>query len=49
MIKKEIPNFVQKTFYISGPHAMANAFENILLSLGVPKNHIKIDFFPGYV
>ncbi len=48
VIKKEIPNFMNKMFYISGPHGMVNAFENTLKSIGVPSKNIKIDFFPGF-
>lgn len=47
-IQKEIPDYLNKTFYISGPHGMVNAFENILKSMGVSGKNIKIDFFPGF-
>lgn len=49
IIKKEVPDFINKTFFISGPHAMVNAFHNTLKSMGVPRKNIKIDFFPGFV
>ncbi|MFA5840822.1 MAG: RnfABCDGE type electron transport complex subunit D [Candidatus Paceibacterota bacterium] len=48
IIAKEVPNFMNKIFYISGPHGMVNAFESTLKSMGVPNKHIKIDFFPGF-
>jgi ferredoxin-NADP reductase len=35
-------------FYISGTHAMTNAFKKTLTEMGVPRTHIKIDFFPGF-
>ena len=35
-------------FYISGTHAMTNAFKKTLREMGVPRAHIKTDFFPGY-
>ena len=47
-IKKEIPDYENKTFYISGPHSMVNAFENTLKSMGISRKNIKIDFFPGF-
>jgi glycine betaine catabolism B len=47
-IKKEIPNYKDKVFYISGPHGMVKAFKNTLKGLKVPRQNIKIDFFPGY-
>lgn len=49
VIRKQIPDYIQKTFYISGPHAMVNAFYDTLRSMGVPRKNIKIDFFPGFV
>lgn len=47
-IQKEVPDYANKIFYISGPHGMVNAFEKTLKSMGVPNRHIKIDFFPGF-
>lgn len=49
MIKQEVPDFKDRTFYISGPHSMVTAFETALLGMGIRKNKIKIDFFPGFV
>jgi ferredoxin-NADP reductase len=48
-ISKEVPDYKERYFYISGPHAMVSAFEKTLGEMGVPKSHIKIDFFPGFV
>ena len=47
-IKKEIPDYRRRMFYISGTHAMTNAFEGTLREMGVPSRHIKTDFFPGF-
>lgn len=47
-IEETIPDFRDNIFYISGPHAMVNAFERVLTEMGVAKNKIKIDFFPGF-
>lgn len=49
MIIKEVPDYKERIFYISGPHAMVVAFEKILTVIGVQKSYIKIDYFPGYV
>ncbi len=46
MIRKQIGDFKERTFYISGPHSMIDTFENMLKKMGVKQ--IKIDFFPGY-
>lgn len=48
LIGKEVPDYANKTFYISGPHGMVKAFEKTLKSMNVPKRNIKIDFFPGF-
>ncbi len=48
-IKKEMPDFMDRKFYISGPHAMVDAFETTLRKIGVKNSNIKTDFFPGYV
>jgi ferredoxin-NADP reductase/Na+-translocating ferredoxin:NAD+ oxidoreductase RnfD subunit len=48
MIKKEIPDYRERIFYISGTHAMVNVFENALREMGVPRSNIRTDFFPGF-
>lgn len=49
MIMKEVPEYKDCAFYISGSHGMVTAFEDTLSKLGIPKRNIKVDFFPGYV
>lgn len=48
IIQKEIPDHKVRNFMISGPQLMVQNFEKILISSGVPRNHIHTDFFPGY-
>lgn len=48
MIQKEIPDFRERMFYISGPNSMVNSYEELLLRMSVKKSHIKIDYFPGF-
>lgn len=48
MIMKEVSDFKDRYFYISGPHSMIDAFEKTLKGMGIPSNQIKVDFFPGY-
>ncbi|HUC31699.1 MAG TPA: RnfABCDGE type electron transport complex subunit D [Candidatus Paceibacterota bacterium] len=48
MIKKEVPDYRERMFYISGTYAMTNAFQKILRKMGVPRSQIKTDFFPGF-
>jgi ferredoxin-NADP reductase/Na+-translocating ferredoxin:NAD+ oxidoreductase RnfD subunit len=48
MIMKEIPDYKERMFYISGPRSMVVACEKVLADMGVKKNQIKVDFFPGF-
>ncbi len=48
MVKKEVPDYLERTFYLSGPHVMVTAYEEVLHSLGIKSEQIKIDFFPGF-
>lgn len=48
MIKKYIPDFSKRLFYASGPAPMVQATEKTLSALGVSKNKIITDYFPGY-
>lgn len=47
-IKKEVPDWPERLFYVSGPEPMVQAFEKMLEGMGVPKANIKRDYFPGY-
>jgi len=47
-IKKLVPDLKKPLFYISGREAMVENVGNMLNKLGVPKKHIKQDWFPGY-
>lgn len=49
MITDVVPDFLERVFYLSGPHAMVTAYESTLQAMGVPKVHIKVDYFPGFV
>lgn len=47
-IEKYVPEFRKRTYYISGPQLMVDNFKKVLTDMGISKNHIKTDFFPGY-
>ncbi len=47
-IKHLVPNLQLPFFYISGPEPMMESFVGILTEMGVPEEHIKHDYFPGY-
>jgi len=49
MIIAEVPDYIDRTFYLSGPHGMITAFDKMLKKMGIPSSHIKKDFFPGFV
>lgn len=48
IIDKEIPDYRERTFYLSGPNVMVNGYKKILSQMGVPQKQIKTDYFPGY-
>ena len=48
MIREEIPDFLTRRFYLSGPHGMVVAYEAVLRQMGVHRSRIKKDFFPGF-
>lgn len=48
MIKKEIPDYTNRTFYTCGPPAMVEAMKTLLQNLKVWENQIRIESFPGY-
>ena len=49
MLTAEVPDYKERVFYISGPHAMVTAYELLLHRLGIPRERIIIDYFPGFV
>ncbi len=48
MILKNVPDYQERMFYISGPKAMIDSFKASLKEMGVHQSHIKTDFFPGF-
>lgn len=48
MIKKEVVDYPQCLFYLSGPSAMVQSYLSLLLSLNIPKSQIIMDYFPGF-
>ncbi len=49
LVQREIPDYRERTFYISGPRSMVLAFKKTLKELGLPSARIKTDFFPGFM
>lgn len=48
MIRRLVPDYRERLFYLSGTHAMVVAFEEMLKEMGISKKHIRKDFFPGF-
>lgn len=48
MIQQEIPDYLERTFYLSGPGAMVAAYKKLLRELKVSHGKIKTDYFPGF-
>ncbi len=48
LIAREIPDYKDRMFYLSGPHGMVTAFEKTLQEMGVSRFNIKTDYFPGF-
>jgi ferredoxin-NADP reductase/Na+-translocating ferredoxin:NAD+ oxidoreductase RnfD subunit len=48
LIAQAVPDYRECTFYISGPHAMVDAFKKTLREMGVSRFKVKSDFFPGF-
>lgn len=47
-IKELVPDLKKPFFYVSGPEPMVEALGNTLKEIGVPSEHIRQDWFPGY-
>src|SRR4029077_11073729 len=48
VIRLAIPDYLERTFYISGPQAMVKALRQKLRTMGVRRSRIKVDYFPGF-
>jgi ferredoxin-NADP reductase/Na+-translocating ferredoxin:NAD+ oxidoreductase RnfD subunit len=48
LLKAEIPDYLERLFYVSGPQPMVAGMTDMLRNLGVRGEHIKTDFFSGY-
>lgn len=48
LIGREVPDYKNCMFYISGPHGMVEAFKKTLVGMGVARLKIKADYFPGF-
>jgi ferredoxin-NADP reductase len=49
MIQTVVPDYEERTFYLSGSLEMVRAYEHILKNMRVKNGQIKKDYFPGIV
>jgi ferredoxin-NADP reductase len=47
-IRKVVTDLLTPMFYISGPKPMVDSLQTLLISMGVNKERIMLDDFPGY-
>ena len=47
LIARSIPDYRERTFYVSGPPGMVRAVKKALAALGVSRFKVKTDYFPG--
>ncbi|MCL5675600.1 MAG: oxidoreductase [Patescibacteria group bacterium] len=47
-ISEEVPDYKERTFYLSGPRSLVDFFQKDLQELGLKKEQIKTDYFPGF-
>ncbi len=48
LLRKTVPDFAERTYYLSGPNAMVENYEKLLIKAGVHQSRIKTDYFPGF-
>jgi ferredoxin-NADP reductase/Na+-translocating ferredoxin:NAD+ oxidoreductase RnfD subunit len=48
LIQDHIPDYLERTFFVSGPRAMVLRFQTSLRQIGVPRSNIRVDYFPGF-
>jgi glycine betaine catabolism B len=48
MVKKLVPDYLERTFFTCGPQKMVDAMVSLLRELKVPEEQIKQEYFPGY-
>lgn len=48
IIAKAVPDLKDRLFYISGPYGFVKTVRQSLIEMGLPRNKIISDYFPGY-
>lgn len=48
MLQRRLPDWQERTFYLSGPDAMVQTYRHLLRGMGVASGRIRTDYFPGF-
>lgn len=48
IVMSQVPDYKERTFYISGPQGMVDGFKATLKKMGVPVTQVITDYFPGF-
>lgn len=48
ILKKYVKDYQTRTFYLSGPNAMVDAYKKLLKQMGINDKQIVTDYFPGF-
>lgn len=48
LIEREIPDWRERVFFISGPVVMVEAMSALVRGMGVPEEQVRREVFPGY-
>src|SRR5581483_5763976 len=48
VVRTSVENINEPIFYVSGPEPMVESLDGMLKKMGIPEDHIKTDYFPGY-
>lgn len=48
MVKKYIPDYLERECYLSGPNVMVEAYKKLFKGMGISSSAIHTDYFPGY-
>jgi ferredoxin-NADP reductase len=48
LVKQQLPDYMENMYYTCGPPPMIDAMEKLVVSLGLPKEKLKREYFSGY-
>jgi ferredoxin-NADP reductase len=48
MVKKEVPDYKERTFFACGPPGMVQAMMNLVKELDLPAEQLKLESFAGH-